>query len=392
MAKNTSAIKDKLYNKMTKLVEKNGSKLKQCIGRFLALREESLYAIAPYDRIFFGDRDLEDFYKSIGITEAEVLDAIRYTYYYPVANFNPRSAKDPFTVAVLCIIRYYYKKKDKQMLDLSMIYLAFSGKFYPSVHYSSFPTVVPREYEHVMLYVVNNMLTNKFDLKREKTVIGAIRSICNTWLASYSSKFDNFDDEDVVYLLQQLRTRISSFMQNIADNYYDAYKNRDIYLTYDSDSLDEDSYHLADSDSLKAQRAAQNALTRINTSNVDYMICKKSSNENVKTDELKSILDTILTDNKYQPEVTELVNALVYGYYAYSKKKDVRDMEFISYSITAKPNSKDPSHIKTKQIIEGWLDETSPAYRKRKRRETTKNNYYKALLYYFVFIINEANL
>ena len=53
-----------------------------------------------------------------------------------------------------------------------MIYLSFSGKFYPSIHYGLFPKFPPSEYRHIMEYVVNNKLNNKYDLKREGSVFG----------------------------------------------------------------------------------------------------------------------------------------------------------------------------------------------------------------------------
>ena len=135
-------------------------------------------------------------------------------------------------------------------LELATIYLSFSGKFYPSIHYSSFPKVEPNQYRHIMEYVVNNKLTNKFDLKIHGSVLGAVKSIGLTWINSYEDLFKTSDDEDIVYLIQQLHNRIKSFMKNIATLYYETYDNKDSYLTYDSDNLDEDSYRLADNDSL----------------------------------------------------------------------------------------------------------------------------------------------
>ena len=100
--------------------------------------------------------------------------------------------------------------------ELATIYLSFSGKFYPSLHYRSYP-IAPAK--HVMEYVVNNVLTSKYDLKTYGNVIGAIKSVGKTWLDAYKSKFKSFTDEDVVYLLQQLYSRIGSFMKNIATEY-----------------------------------------------------------------------------------------------------------------------------------------------------------------------------
>ena len=54
---------------------------------------------------------------------------------------------------------------------MAIVNMAFSGKFYPSIHYGFFKKVQPVEYKWVMDYVVNNMLTGKFDLKSKGNVI-----------------------------------------------------------------------------------------------------------------------------------------------------------------------------------------------------------------------------
>ena len=102
------------------------------------------------------------------------------------------------------------------------------------------------------------MTNNKFDIVREGNVIGAVKSISTTWVKSYSQRFREFHDDDCVYLIQQLHNRIRSFMSNIAELYYDAVKNKDLYMTYDADNISEDDYHLADSDSFKLGRYTEN--------------------------------------------------------------------------------------------------------------------------------------
>ena len=87
----------------------------------------------------------------------------------------------------------------------------------------------------------------------------------------------------------------------------------------------------------------------------------------------------------------ELLRIIVSEYMANSESKSITGTEFITKSITPKPNTKNPNIIREKEIIEGWLDEKSPAYRKRKSRPATKNSYFKAILVYFVLSIFEAN-
>lgn len=390
MAKSTTALVKELYPIVVTALGKNMNKYKSNIGKFVETRTKELYDIAPCDRIYFGTRDLEDFFSAIGIDEKQATSAINNTYYHKIAAFNPRAAKDEFTVTMMMVIRYFYLKKMDKELELASIYLAFSGKFYPSIHYMSFPKVQPSEYRHVMEYVVNTQLSEKYDLKSKGSVFGAVRSICNTWFDTYDKLFRSDDDEDIVYLIQQLHNRIKSFMKNIAELYYKAYADKE-YMTYDSDNLDQDSYRLADSDSLKAERFVEKSMSVINTTRVDYKLCKMASDQNVKVEEVKSIIESILLNTDNMDEVKELVRLMIITYSAQSKTKDVRDIEFLTFSITPKPNSKDPNILRQKEIVENWLDEKSPAYRKRKSRLATKNSYHRSVYTYFALVIHNSN-
>jgi hypothetical protein len=281
-------------------------------------------------------------------------------------------------------------KKQKE-LELSCIYLAFSGSFYPSIHYGSFPKVQPSEYRHVMEYVVNNELSQKFDLKREGSVIGAVKSICMTWLDSYGNKLKTSDDEDIVYLLQQLHNRIKSFMKNIAELYYKAYDNKDEYLTYDRDSYEQDNYHLVDNDSFKGDRYVNNVINYITTNGVNYKLCQMSSDSLIRTDELKSIIELIQEDKNNIPVLKELLYITVMEYLKESQNKEITSLDFMTFSIAAKPNTKNPNIIRQKDIIVKFLDENSPQYRKRKNRPATANSYQKAILKYYVLVVNLSN-
>ena len=380
-----------IYPMIVNNIEKNKSKYKLVVSRFIEKRSEYLYDTSPCDRIFFNQQDKDDFYNTLKIDPNTISKEIQKTGYYNIKRLAEDLAKDEFIIASLCIIRYFYLKNDKRDLELAMIHLAFSGRMYPSIHYNSFPKVVPSQYRHVMDYVVNNMLTNKFDLIREGSVVGAIKSICNTWLATYNSRLRKFDDDDIVYIVQQLYNRISSFMKNIAVLYYEAYGNKDVYMSYDSDSLKEDDYHLADSDSLRAERIVQNTLTKLQSSGVDYIQCKRASDTNVKTDELKTILESILSDNDNISEVTELIKLIVSIYFSNSKSKDVLTIEFLTFTITPKPNSKDRNYIRQRELLELLLQKNAVHYRKRSKRIATRNSYNSALLKYFAFMIFEAN-
>lgn len=385
----TTVAVNEIYPLTKIAMEKNYTKYKNNIKRFIEVRSEDLYDIAPFKRIPFGSEDLDDFFKATGIDKNKIHEALTHTYYWDI-NFNPRAAKDEYTMCMMMIIRYFILNNKDVDAELSAIYLAFSGKFYPSIHSGKFK-IPPEKYRHVMEYVVNNMLSQKYDLKREGSLFGAIRSICRTWLDTYRSKFKNPDDEDVADMIQQLHGRIKSFMGNIASLYYEAYENKDTYLAYASDSDDEDDYRIADNDSLRAERYVETTMTWITQHGVDYKLCKFASDSNVRVDEVKSIIESIQDDPDNLPIIKELLSLIIAEYMVNSKTKDVRDNNFIATSIVAKPNTKNPNIIRQKEIIETWLDENSPQYRKRKSRTATKTSYHKSLLKYYVLVINTAN-
>lgn len=385
----TTVAVDKIYPLVEKSLSKNTAKYKKNIQNFFESRSKDLYDTAPYTRMLFGENETNDFFKSIDINKNDIRECLKDTYYWNM-NFSPKAAKDEMTMTMMMIIRYFVLKKDTLNAELSAIYLALSGPFYPSIHYGSFPKVQPSEYRHVMEYVVNNMLTMKFDLKREGSVFGAIKSICKTWLKTYDDIIRDPDDEENAEVIKQLHGRIKSFIKNIAELYYEAYEKK-MYLTFDSDSNDEESFRIADNDSLRSERYVENAMNFINNNNVDYHLCKMASDQNVKINEVKSIIESIQDDKQSIAEIKELFRLLISEYMQNSRDKNVASLEFVSYCIKAKPNSKNDNVIKQKQIIEGWLDEKSPQYRKRKSRAATKSSYYQSVLTYYVLVINKAN-
>lgn len=387
----TSVIAKNIYPIIQESFDKKNTitKYKKNIQNFIEVRSKELYEIAPYTRIYFTQKDVDNFFRAVGFTENQIKNELKSTYYWNM-RFNPQAAKDPFTVAMMMVIRYFVLKNDQKNAELSAIYLAFSGKFYPSIHYSKFPTVQPIEYKHIMDYVINNMLTQKFDLKREGSVFGAIRSICITWLNTYRNVFKNPDDEDVADLIQQLHGRIKSFMNNIASLYYEAYEKGN-YISYDSDNESDENFRIADSDSLLAERCVENTMRIINNNNIDMKICKMASDSNVKITEVQSIIEGIQSEPDNLPIIKELLRIIINEYFVDAKDKDVTSLNFITKSIAAKPNTKNKNIIRQKEIIENWLDENSPQYRKRKSRPATKSSYYKSVLTYYVLLINKAN-
>lgn len=388
---NTTAILKGIYPKVSTAVKTNLIKYKNNIGKFINVRHNELYDNGPYTRIYWTAEDTKSFYECLKLDEKVIANELTKTYYASIASFNPRCAKDPFTVAQLMCIRYFYLNKMKKELDLAIIYLCFSGSFYPSIHYGSFPVAQPQEYRHVMEYVINNELSQKFNLKKEGSLVGAIKAIADTWLNSYDDLLKSCSDADCVYLLQQLHNRIKSVIINIAQLYYKVYDNKDTYFAYDSDNYDDEDFRIADNDSLKAERYAQAAMNYITTKGVNYKFCKMSADSLVKTDELKAIIESIQSDRTNIPLIKEFISLTIVDFMTSSQVKEVTGVDYLSHTISSKPNAKDKNILRQKEIIVKLLDENSTDYRRRKSRLATANSYIRAVISYYALCVNQAN-
>ena len=103
------------------------------------------------------------------------------------------------------------------------------------------------------------------------------------------------------------------------------------------------------------------------------------------------MLRSIVKNPKNLDSINELISLIVTIYFENSKTKDVRDIEFISFTVKAKPNSKDKNVLRQNEIIEKLLSENSMSYNRRKSRLATKLSYNRAVLTYFTLLINQAN-
>ncbi len=385
----TSAIKNELYPLVKESMDKSitRNKYKKVVNDFIANRAAALYDTLPCDRIICTESEMDKLFIALGIDKKTVKEVINNTYWGPIDNFRPLACKHEYTILMMAVVRYFLiEEKDRKMAELSMLYLSFSGKFYPSLHYRSYPTVTP--VRHIMEYVINNTLSKKFDLTTYGSVFGAVKSVGCTWLDTYKDRFKEFTDEDIWYLVQQLYSRIGSFIKNIATEYYDAYENGD-YIAYSSDSYDPDDFHLADSDTLKISKYTEKTMNKINSTGIDYKLSKACSNQDITPNEVKAVIESIIGNRDNIPEIKELIGLMIALYFA-TGERDLSDIKFITFTVAPKPNAKQKEIIRMKEIIENWLCESGTAYMRRRSRDATRNSYERAVRMYFAVTIHNA--
>ena len=96
-------------------------------------------------------------------------------------------------------------------------------------------------------------------------MFGAMKVLCNTWMNTYGKLLEGHpDDKEIGDIIEQLKGRIKSIIQNISELYYNAYNNK-LYLNYESDNLiDGEEFRITDNDANYAARITDNA--------VNYMV------------------------------------------------------------------------------------------------------------------------
>ena len=179
-------------------------------------------------------------------------------------------------------------------------------------------------------------------------------------------------------------------MKNIADAYYKAYSDKDIYMTYSSDSFEEDNFHMADNDTLKVEKLTESVMASITSNGVDYKICRACSDENITPGEAKAVIESIIMEPENILTIKELISLIISTYFMTTDDKNVTDISFISYTVAPKPNTKQKEILREKEIIENFLCESGTAYLRRRSRVSTRNSYERCVKMYFALVIHNV--
>lgn len=374
-------VKSKLDNKS---IER---KFISNIAQFFNAKSTQINDIAPYTNIYFNQSDLDKLFKSIDITEKEVIDILSKCWFWD-QDIRPKCTKESYVEILMCAIRYYIISNNIKYTEMVTIYTLFSGKFYASIYSSLWRFPVNPS---IMDYVINNNLSDKYDLKKEGTVFKAIKKLANTYLDKYSKDIASRDhtDNDFKNNIQQLRDREKSFLGNIFTSYIEAAESKS-YLNYETDNLDPDKFRITDNDSAKASRITESAIGILTTQKVSREYCNNAHDSRVKSEQVQSILENIiLSDKNNIPQLKRVINIMICDFMSGNPGVPVNSAAFLSYAITAKPNTKNELVIEMKTTILSWLEQDA-VYRKRSATKATAISYYRSIVCYLAQVIMKA--
>ena len=385
MAKEDSLLLTELYPMVEKGLSKkeNVELIKKSVGEYIDRNNDKLTTSGPLYRTIFSDSDSNKLYEATQLDPNLVKVTIKKS-----SNIQShwKIMAEPFNTASVLAIRYFTVKKNEDMANVVLMYLALS--MYPSLHFKYFKH---EPNEQVMNYTINN-LSNKFKIKQSGTLFAAIMDTVHGSYKLHKDRIEKGTDKDFVDFTMDVKTRLNSFMKNIANEFY-ANKDQNLYLNSDSDSFEEDNYHEADSNTYAIERLTNKVTLELVVNGPSMKLVSIAAKwSQVSISELRNYLTTmVVSDNR--EEIRKVVESILF-LYLFNDQNTVDGISdsnrFLVYCLDTykKSNTTDENIIKIKKILDRWLEDLG-TYKKTQRLATI-NNFRRALFMFFVMSIQTS--
>lgn len=356
-------------------------KMREVIIRYIDKNSSVLYTLDLSTRISFSDFDRNSLYELFGLNEDIIKSAVKASKIHQ----SNKIQSNPFYCFCEVLIHFLKKEKDKlSEEDGRLIASYMSLMMYVSVHFGFAKYGANPE---IMHYTINN-LDNNFKIRKMSSLYEFLKDNSDTWYNTYEDLLTRCDDKDIALLNDALHTRIKAKMKKIFAVYYDNHKHGR-YFNYESDSFDDDDYHIMDNDTYVIDRLTTRCYVKLINKQFDKRLIQYSvDSSDVSLDKLTKILDDIIV-NTADKRVKEYISDAI-NYYARTFGMDTLTRgEFISNMRRSYgSNTKAELMVRMKEILEEWINENMYKYGRATYGNTVKNQYKKSLYMFFVLFIN----
>lgn len=385
---NTSVIKDDLYDIVAKSLsdKSNDLKFQQNIDRYMAANLPSYASPGPSIRPYFQQTDVASLIQVTGLTPElikETLGKIKGT------NADWKNANTPFNIAIVLAIRYYTLQKNEDRINQGLLYMI--AHIYAFMYFKYFKH---RPNEAAMAYTIANM-SYRFKLKKFGTLLGALVDITRICYDTHKDRIIRGNDIDNVKFINDVTTRINSFIKTIRDEFGTNIKNKN-YLQSEHDEIGEDVYYEADSDVYAIDRIVNKILTTLVVNGPDRSIINlAASNSQVSKNNMQTYTMVLISEQNRE-DIRQMLESLILLYLTNNpdSKASLRDIgsnKFFLYCLRVyrQSNTSDKNIIQIKKILDKWIDDLGIA--QQIGTPTGIGNYRKAIFTFFVFTIEKNN-
>lgn len=366
----------------------NISKLMNIIHKYADKWSDLLLSTDMSKRLLFSENDKNILYSITNISKSSVQNVIKKSN---AIKSTWKVATNPFYILSIMIARWFkLNKMENEMLAI-LIYMSYV--LYTSAHTNSFKYLPNKE---IMDYTINN-LSNRYIIKQKGTIQGAIEhTIGEAMTGRFEGELIRGSDLDIKDIIFALQTRMHSFMNNIAEQFYYNHSHGN-YMFHETEDLSEDNFHLSDNISFKIDRVVQLVSSAIITEGFDYNKCIKravSLNPGASEKKLIAMLDTIVENEmvSIKEMISNILTLFIYKNTG-NTIEDVGTMKFLSESLQLyKSNAQDDVTTKIKEILLKWIDIASEKYGRNfiSKGKTSLDTYRRSIYTAFIFKILET--
>lgn len=382
----TYFIKEKIYPRVAAVLStpEGNKKFRREVEAYIDRHSEALHEPCPISLIPFADKDKEIFFSifNIPVNEIKKLVLEMTKIVSDQANFK-LIRQNPIFIVFYCCVRYYTLIKDESGINVSLIIYALAA--YPSIFSKYFKYGAN---PGVMRYTADN-LTNKFIIKQEGHVFGALNKSIQNSYKFLKQFFKDGSDREVIRFVQRIRNDQNSMIKKICNEYQKNYAaGKTIYTqneTYDGSAVIDDQMN----DTSVVEDTAQKVVLRIVQNGVNLKIAETAAKwSQVSIVDLRFYLTKIILDKNIE-DIQKFVEAVlfIYLYVNHHTKDEIKSKMFLSFAIELfrKTNSNDDNIRTIKETLDKWAEDSG--VHSRFKREASRVSYKKGIFWYIILSI-----
>lgn len=357
----------------------NYKRYKTNLDKYMAVNSDKYICSGPVKRPIFSDIDIDVFLSICGLDRAIIKDALKKT---TAIDSSWKIMNAPFNTAVTLSTRYFTIKKDTKMITVSTQYLIIS--MYPSIHYKYFKY---EPNESLMNYTINN-LSNKYIIKQYGNLWDALYHITSKAYELHKDGIIKGTDRDIILYIQDVKTRLNSFMKQISIEFY-ANNSNGKYLEVEHESFEKDNYYESDSNSFDVERITLQVVNYLCSNGADMEIVDLAANINkISVNKLRTAL-TIIVNESHRDDLVQIIGNILSLYLITNKDphsvRDIGNDKFLVYcsQIYKKSNTTDKKILEIKNILNNWMEELDFRF----ESSNTENSFKRAIYMFFVITI-----
>ena len=363
---NTTVLRDNILKGNDKIIEEHTQNIIKVISPHISDISALMATPGPEKRISFTKVNEMDFINASGIPIESVNSGINNC---KLISKTFLTYSNPFYILLSSLISYHYRNKTMNgTIEVAKLYtLYLSLRIYKVAFGTFFPNYVPNP--ETMAYTIENLESNRFNVKKYKTIFKTIIYISDTHYDNFKDILANPIDDNILYYISNLYGRIKQMMRLISNKYYE---NHEKGLKQGTDTL----YSKGDEDSDDYLNNVENisSLITVNSRKIYYSFISDSVPnalilKNVCEQTGMSFSKMMITMSKVidskEPMIEELLIKML-SYFFLNGGTTIKSSKFINdmvacYTVS---NSADENIISMKAILEKIMNKYSVEFLK----------------------------